>query len=81
MIFSSGVFLALPILVTLMITNLALGILGRVAPQLNLIAIGFPVTIVMGFAALLASLNYLSAPFQQLFEYGLQSMLGFFVLR
>ena len=80
-IFSSGVFLALPILVTLMITNVALGILGRVAPQLNLIAIGFPVTIVMGFAALLASLNYLSAPFQQLFEYGLQSMLGFFVLR
>ena len=80
-IFSSGVFLALPILVTLMITNVALGILGRVAPQLNLIAIGFPVTIVMGFSALLASLNYLSAPFQQLFEYGLQSMLGFFVLR
>lgn len=56
-IFSSGVFLALPILVTLMITNVALGILGRVAPQLNLIAIGFPVTIVMGFSALLASLD------------------------
>ncbi len=80
-IFSSGVFLALPILVTLMITNIALGVLGRVAPQLNLMAIGFPITIIIGFSALMVSLSYLSAPFQQLFEYGLQSMLGFFVPR
>ena len=29
----------------LLITNVALGVLGRVAPQLNLIVIGFPVTI------------------------------------
>lgn len=80
-IFSSGVFLALPILVTLTIANVALGILGRVAPQLNLIAIGFPITIAIGFAALLASLNYLGTPLQQLFEYGLQSMLGFLIPR
>jgi len=80
-IFSSGLFLALPIVVTLMITNIALGILGRVAPQLNLMAIGFPVTIALGFIALLASTSYLGAPLLQLFEFGLESMLGFFVLR
>ncbi|WP_319240718.1 flagellar biosynthetic protein FliR [uncultured Propionivibrio sp.] len=80
-IFSSGVLLSLPILVTLMIANIALGVLGRVAPQLNLMAIGFPVTIVIGFAALLASMNYLAAPLQTLFEYGLQSMPGLLVPR
>ena len=80
-IFASGLFLSLPILVTLMIANVALGVLGRVAPQLNLMAIGFPITIVIGFSALLASLNYLGTPLQQLFEFGLNSMTGFFVLR
>jgi flagellar biosynthetic protein FliR len=80
-IFSSGVLLSLPVVVALLITNIALSVLGRVAPQLNLIAIGFPVTLALGFAALIVSLPHLSAPLQQMFEYGLQSMLGFFVTR
>ncbi|MBP6421453.1 MAG: flagellar biosynthetic protein FliR, partial [Propionivibrio sp.] len=37
-IFSSGVLLALPLVVAMLITNIALGILVRVAPQLNLLA-------------------------------------------
>ena len=78
-IFVSGVFLALPVLIALLITNIALGILGRVAPQLNLMAIGFPITLILGFAALLVSFSYLGEPLQQLFEYGLNSMRGFFV--
>jgi flagellar biosynthesis protein FliR len=79
-IFSSGIFLALPLVATLMITNIALGILSRVAPQLNLMAIGFPVTIALGFIALLISMSYLGTPLLQLFEFGLESMLKFFVL-
>jgi len=78
-IFSSGLLLALPVIVALLITNVALGVLSRAAPQLNLFAVGFPLTLALGFAALLLSLSYLSEPFQQLFEHGLQSMLGHFV--
>ena len=80
-VFSSGVLLSLPIVVALLITNIALGVLGRVAPQLNLMAIGFPVTIILGFVALMVSMSYLSAPLQRLFEFGLQSMMGHFVIR
>ena len=80
-IFTSGVLLALPIVVALLITYIALGVLGRVAPQLNLMAIGFPITIVLGFAALFISMSHLEAPLQQMFEYGLNSMLGVFVTR
>jgi flagellar biosynthetic protein FliR len=80
-IFSSGVLLALPVMVALMITNIALGVLGRVAPQLNLMAIGFPITIILGFAALFVGMSYLGAPLQQMFEHGLNSMLGVFVTR
>ena len=80
-IFSAGVMLALPAVTALLITNVALGVLGRVAPQLNLIVIGFPVTILLGFIALYVGMSYLAAPLQQLFEHGLRSMLGFFLLR
>ncbi len=80
-IFSAGVMLALPAVTALLITNVALGVLGRVAPQLNLIVIGFPVTILLGLVALYIGMSYLAAPLQQLFEHGLRSMLGFFLLR
>jgi flagellar biosynthetic protein FliR len=50
-IFSAGLLLALPVVVALLITNLALAVLSRAAPQLNLMAIGFPLTIALGFAA------------------------------
>lgn len=80
-VFSAGLLLVLPIIVALLITNVALGVLGRVSPQLNLIVIGFPVTIALGFAALYVSLPYLINPFLEFFEIGLRSMLGNFVLK
>jgi flagellar biosynthetic protein FliR len=80
-VFSSGLLLALPIIVALFITNTALGILARVAPQLNVIVIGFPVTIALGFSALYVCLPYLFGPLVQLFETGLTAMLGVFVMR
>lgn len=80
-VFSAGLLLALPIIVALFITNTAIGVLGRVAPQLNLIVIGFPVTISLGFAALYVCLPYLTQPLLRLFETGLESMLGNFVLQ
>ena len=40
--FSAGVLLALPLVAALLIANIAMGVLSRVAPQLNLFAVGFP---------------------------------------
>ena len=80
-VFSSGMLLALPVIVALLITNAALGVLGRVAPQLNLIAIGFPITITLGFSALYVSMPYFIPPLMQMFEAGISSMLGNLVLR
>lgn len=76
-IFYIGVLLSLPAVIALLITNLALGILNRAAPQLNLFAIGFPITLALGFIALSISLNYLATPLQAFMEKGLESMLGF----
>lgn len=78
-IFVSGLLLALPAVAALLITNVALGVLTRAAPQLNLFAVGFPITLIGGFVMLILSLGYLAAPLTQLFEHGLQAMLGHLV--
>ncbi|MDR1995066.1 flagellar biosynthetic protein FliR [Azonexus sp.] len=80
-IFSAGLLLALPVAVALMITNLALAVLTRAAPQLNIFALGFPLTLLGGFFALSISLHYLAAPIQAVFEIALGAMLGFAVVR
>ena len=67
-IFSNALQFALPLIGTLLITNLALGILTRSAPQLNIFAVGFPITIAVGFVALMLTLPYL-APLMEHFTH------------
>ena len=57
-IFAYALQLSMPVIGALLITNLALAILTRSAPQLNIFQIGFPITLVVGFAALLLSIPY-----------------------
>lgn len=71
LIFSAGVQLALPMIAVLLITNIALGILTRAAPQLNLFGIGFPVTVGAGFIAVGLTLPFFATPFARLMEEGI----------
>lgn len=73
-IFSAGIQLALPIVAALLITNLALGILTRAAPQLNLFGIGFPLTISVGIFMLALSLPYLATPIVRLLHEGIEAI-------
>ncbi|MES2319299.1 MAG: flagellar biosynthetic protein FliR [Pseudomonadota bacterium] len=72
-IFSAGLQLALPILAALLITNIALGILTRAAPQLNIFGIGFPVSLGVGLLVISQTLPYLGMPFQNLFNQGIEA--------
>jgi flagellar biosynthesis protein FliR len=67
-LFSAGVLLSLPLVAALLIANIGMGVLSRVAPQLNLFAIGFPVTMVAGFTVLMVSLPYFGAALERLFD-------------
>ncbi|MEB0135239.1 flagellar biosynthetic protein FliR [Actimicrobium sp. CCC2.4] len=67
-LFSAGLQLSLPIVAALLITNVALGILTRAAPSLNLFGIGFPITLAIGFTMLGLTLPYLATPMAKLFE-------------
>ncbi|MFD2272971.1 flagellar biosynthetic protein FliR [Undibacterium arcticum] len=71
-IFSAGLQIALPIIAALLITNLALGILTRAAPQLNLFGIGFPITLTVGFVLIGLALPYMTTPIERLLQEGIE---------
>jgi flagellar biosynthetic protein FliR len=64
-VFVAGLQLALPLIVTMLVVNLALGVLTRAAPQLNIFAVGFPLTIAIGFGALILTLPYFGPLFER----------------
>ena len=65
-LFSLALQFSLPLIGALLIANLALGILTRSAPQLNIFAVGFPITLAVGFATLMLTIPYL-APLMEYF--------------
>jgi flagellar biosynthesis protein FliR len=60
-VFESGLLIALPAVIALVIVNLALGVVTRAAPQLNLFGIGFTITLMCGFFVLIAGLDGIMA--------------------
>ena len=67
-IFSTGLWIALPLVTMLLFVNLVLGAISRVAPQINIFAIGFPVTLGVGLLGLLLTLPALNTPFTMTLE-------------
>jgi flagellar biosynthetic protein FliR len=65
-IFEAGTMIALPAVVGLVLVNLALGVVSRAAPQLNLFAVGFPISMLLGFAMLMLSLPTLRGNLERL---------------
>lgn len=73
-IFSMGLWIALPLIAMLLMVNLVLGVISRVAAQINVFSVGFPVTLGVGLLGLLLTLPALQQPF----NVALERMLGFF---
>ncbi len=71
-IFSTALWIAMPLVALLMFVNLVLGAISRVAPQLNIFAIGFPITLGVGLVGLLMTLPFMTQPFTMTLERLLQ---------
>jgi len=75
-IFKSGLQLSLPVLTALLITNLALGVLTRAAPQLNIFAVGFPITLSIGLFVLALSMPFYAPILERMVYDGQSLMMG-----
>lgn len=76
--FSGAVLMALPAIATLMLVNLAFGVMMRAAPQLNIFAVGFPITMTAGFLVILVMLPGTPGKFTELLDaaFGLMRQLS-----
>jgi flagellar biosynthetic protein FliR len=71
-VFRLGLWIALPMIATLLFVNFVLGIIARVAQQMNIFAIGFPITVSVGLVGMLLTLPMMQLPFTMALERMLQ---------
>jgi flagellar biosynthetic protein FliR len=57
LMFAGALRLSLPAVAAMLMVNVAFGVVSRAAPTLNLFAVGFPVTLLMGFLIILVDIN------------------------
>ena len=62
MIFSYGLWIALPMVGMLLFVNVVMGIISRIAPQMNVFAIGFPLTLSVGLLGIAATMPMMERP-------------------
>lgn len=67
-LFSSAMWIALPLMILLLFVNLTMGIISRVAPQMNIYSVGFPVTLTVGLLGITATLPMLEQPILALLQ-------------
>ena len=67
-VFQTGFQLAWPLSIALLLVYMSIALIGRMAPQMNLMMIGFPITIMVGFSVLYLSVPQMLFRFEQLFR-------------
>jgi flagellar biosynthetic protein FliR len=70
-LFQMGFWLALPVIAVLLVTHLAVGFVSRVAPQFNVMSVGFSLFMWVGIAAVAALVPFLVPAVEHVIEAGL----------
>jgi flagellar biosynthetic protein FliR len=64
--FAAAIVLALPAVASMLVVNIAFGVMARLAPQLNIFAVGFPVTMMLGLIVIWITFSGFGVQFQGL---------------
>jgi len=71
-LFQLGVILALPVVAAMLAINVAMAVVSRVAPQLNIMSVGFAVFLWTGIAATALLMPFVAPAVEHLVEVGLR---------
>ena len=72
-LFLNAMIIALPIMGTLILIHITMGLLTKAAPQMNLLSEGFPLTILTAFFILTMALPFFINTFEIILENGFDS--------
>ena len=78
LVFAGGIVMALPVLTALIFFNICLGVITRAAPQLNIFAVGFPVTILSGLVIMYIVMPVYVDVLSRLIDVAINESLGIF---
>jgi flagellar biosynthetic protein FliR len=67
-LFQQALILAMPVLGTLFIVTVAMGLLSKAAPQMNLLTEGFSITLAVTFFIMLSAMPFMMEAFSHLIE-------------
>jgi flagellar biosynthesis protein FliR len=70
-LFQMGFWLALPVIAVLLVTHLAVGFVSRVAPQFNIMSLGFSVFMLVGLAAVVVLIPFFVPAVEHVIDAGL----------
>lgn len=73
-IFAGGMMIALPVMITLLVTNMAMGVVARAAPTLNIFAVGFPAAMLVGFVTLVILIPSMTSGMEQIWVESYQQL-------
>lgn len=79
LLFYYGFIISLPIVGTLFLIHIGMGLLTKAAPQMNLLAEGFPITILLTFILLFLLLPQMMNLFQGILESAFSILQDFFI--
>lgn len=74
--FKEAVLISIPAIISLLLVSLSFGIVTRVAPQLNIFSLGFPVTLIMGVLIIQICLPTVGNQMIESLEQGMRLIMG-----
>ncbi len=80
MLFYQALIISMPILGSLFLVSVSMGLLAKAAPQMNLLMMGFPVAIIVAFFIILLSVPYLVSAFSALLDDSFYQILNWYSL-
>ncbi|MGR2770151.1 flagellar biosynthetic protein FliR [Photobacterium ganghwense] len=72
--FASALALALPAIVSMLLANISFGVMNRAAPSLNVYALGFPMTMILGLFSILLSVSGVPGRYTELVHTTLEQL-------
>jgi flagellar biosynthesis protein FliR len=76
-LFQSALTISFPILGTLLLVSIVMGLLAKAAPQMDVLTMGFPVSIGVSFLVLFGTLPFLMTAFERIIDGSFQTLSGF----
>lgn len=76
-LFASAFMLAIPVILAMLMVNITFGVLSRAAPSLNVFALGFPMSMLMGLVCVMFSFSGLPSRYSDLCLDALAAMYQF----